>query len=169
MKTNIITAALAAMALAAPAAAQDAKAGEKAFVQCKACHSVVKGQNRIGPSLAGVVGRKSASVAGFSYSAAMKAKGVSWTEANLDTYLTKPAVEREVEDMVAGVGSGPIDMLVHVTGFEIQPFAQRLQPAHKHPLLIKAAARAPIGAVERHERFADQQRTGGARPVQRRL
>lgn len=82
--------ALAMASMATPALAQDAAAGEKAFVQCKACHSVVAGQNRIGPSLAGVVGRKSASVAGFSYSAAMKAKGVSWTEANLDTYLTKP-------------------------------------------------------------------------------
>lgn len=91
MKTMMIAAALGSIALAAPAAAQDAAAGEKAFAQCKACHSVVAGQNRIGPSLAGVVGRKSGTYAGFSYSAAMKAKGVSWTEANLDTYLTKPA------------------------------------------------------------------------------
>ncbi|WP_313669417.1 c-type cytochrome [Sandarakinorhabdus sp.] len=90
MKTMMLTAALAATALAAPAAAQDAKAGEKAFVQCKACHSVVAGQNRIGPSLAGVVGRKIGTLAGFSYSAAMKAKGGAWSDANLDTYLTKP-------------------------------------------------------------------------------
>jgi cytochrome c len=82
--------AVAAM-LAAPAAAQDAAAGEKAFVQCKTCHSAVAGQNRIGPSLAGLVGRKAGSYAKFTYSAAMKAKGVNWTEANLDTYLTKPA------------------------------------------------------------------------------
>lgn len=87
----MISAALAGVALAAPAAAQDAKAGEKAFMQCKVCHSVVAGQNRIGPSLAGVAGRKAASVAGFSYSAALKAKDVSWTDASLDTYLTKPA------------------------------------------------------------------------------
>lgn len=91
MKALMITAALATSTLAAPANAQDAVAGEKAFVQCKACHSVVAGQNRIGPSMAGVVGRKAATMAGFSYSAAMKAKGVAWTEANLDTYLTKPA------------------------------------------------------------------------------
>lgn len=91
MKTMITLAAMAAAALAAPAAAQDAKAGEKAFVQCKACHNVVAGKNGVGPSLAGVVGRKAASVPGFNYSAAMKAMGVSWTEANLDTYLTKPA------------------------------------------------------------------------------
>jgi cytochrome c len=81
---------LALLALAAPAAAQDAAAGQSAFGQCKACHSVVAGQNRIGPSLAGVIGRKAASVPGFSYSAAMKAKGVTWTEANLDAYLAKP-------------------------------------------------------------------------------
>jgi cytochrome c len=91
MKTMMMAAVLAATAMAAPATAQDATAGEKAFVQCKVCHSVVKGQNRIGPSLAGVVGRKSASVAGFSYSAGMKGKGVTWTEANLDTWLTKPS------------------------------------------------------------------------------
>ncbi|OSZ72575.1 cytochrome c family protein [Sphingomonas sp. IBVSS1] len=91
MMTMRMLAALAALAAAAPAAAQDAKAGEKAFLQCKTCHSVVAGQNRIGPSLAGVVGRKSASVAGFSYSPAMKGKGISWTEANLDAYLAKPS------------------------------------------------------------------------------
>lgn len=90
MKIKLITATLAAIAAAAPAAAQDAKAGEKAFVQCKTCHSVVAGQNRIGPSLAGVVGRKAGTYAKYSYSPAMKAKGVVWTEANLDTYLTKP-------------------------------------------------------------------------------
>jgi cytochrome c len=88
----MFTAALLAMAAASvPAAAQDAKAGEKVFAQCKACHSNVAGQNRIGPSLAGVLGRKSGTYAKFTYSAAMKGKGVTWTEANLDTYLTKPA------------------------------------------------------------------------------
>lgn len=91
MKTiAIMFAALAAIA-AAPAIAQDAKAGEKAFVQCKACHSVIAGQNRIGPSLAGVVGRKAGTYAKFNYSAAMKAKAVVWNDATLDIYLTKPA------------------------------------------------------------------------------
>ncbi len=92
MKTMMYApAALITALMAVPAAAQDAKAGEKAFVQCKACHSVVAGQNRIGPSLADIGGRKIASAAGFSYSAAMKGKAGNWTDANLDTYLTKPA------------------------------------------------------------------------------
>lgn len=90
MNTKLLLAVLVAIA-AAPAAAQDAKAGEKAFAQCRACHSVVAGQNRIGPSLAAVVGRKSGTYAKFNYSPAMKAKGVVWNEANLDAYLTKPA------------------------------------------------------------------------------
>ncbi|WP_243375685.1 c-type cytochrome [Sandarakinorhabdus cyanobacteriorum] len=82
---------LAALAAAAPAAAQDAKAGEKAFVQCKACHSVVAGQNRIGPSLAGVAGRRIASVPGFNYSAALKKRTGTWTDANMNAWLTRPS------------------------------------------------------------------------------
>ncbi|MFZ4381121.1 MAG: c-type cytochrome [Sandarakinorhabdus sp.] len=90
MNTTMLTMAALAAIVAAPAAAQDAKAGEKVFVACKTCHAVGAGQNRIGPSLAGIVGRKSGIYAKFTYSAAMKAKNVTWTEANLDTYLTKP-------------------------------------------------------------------------------
>jgi cytochrome c len=88
---RMIVLALAFGALATPALAQDAAAGEKAVAVCKACHAFVKGQNRVGPSLWGVVGRKSGTLAGFTYSAAMKGKGVTWSEATLDTYLTKPA------------------------------------------------------------------------------
>ncbi|MCA3255270.1 MAG: cytochrome c family protein [Alphaproteobacteria bacterium] len=91
MKVILIALGGLAVASATPSLAQDAKAGEKAFVVCKACHSVTVGQNRVGPSLAGVVGRKSGTYAKFNYSAAMKSKGVVWTESNLDIYLTKPA------------------------------------------------------------------------------
>jgi cytochrome c len=61
-----------------------------AFAPCMACHTKDKGVNKIGPSLFGVVGRKVASVSGFSYSAAMKAKGGNWTPEQLDTYITNP-------------------------------------------------------------------------------
>ncbi|MBU6165177.1 MAG: c-type cytochrome [Alphaproteobacteria bacterium] len=91
MKTLFPLLALAAGLIAAPAAAQDAKAGEKAFAQCRACHSVVRGQNRIGPSLAGVAGRRIAGVAGFNYSAALKRRTGNWTDANLNAWLTRPA------------------------------------------------------------------------------
>lgn len=68
----------------------DAAAGEKAFVTCKTCHSVVAGQNRIGPSLHGVVGREAGTVAGFNYTAANKNSGITWTDDKLFQYLEKP-------------------------------------------------------------------------------
>lgn len=48
------------------------------------------GQERRWPSLAGVVGRKAGSIAGFAYSDANKASGLTWDEKTLDTYLTNP-------------------------------------------------------------------------------
>jgi len=76
---------------AAPAfAAGDAAAGEKVFVQCKACHSPVAGKNMVGPSLFAVVGRKAGTVDGFKYSDAVKASGVTWDAASLDKWLTDP-------------------------------------------------------------------------------
>jgi len=66
-------------------------AGEAVFKRnCMACHTLEAGKNRIGPSLAGVVGRTAGSVAGFTYSNANKNSHVVWTEATLDEYLTDP-------------------------------------------------------------------------------
>ena len=71
------------------AGAQDATAGKQAFAQCAACHSV-EGANGLGPSLQGIVGRKSGTFPGFRYSRAMKAAGIAWDEKSLDAYLTEP-------------------------------------------------------------------------------
>ncbi len=72
-------------------AAGDAKKGAIIFRnQCAVCHSPVAGQNRVGPSLFGVVGRKAGTVPGFHYSAANKSSGIVWTEAELDKYLASP-------------------------------------------------------------------------------
>ena len=90
MRLALITG-LIAIALAAPAHAQDAAAGEKQFAICKACHQIGPGaKNAIGPELNGVVGRKAGSVEGYSYSPAMKNFGKTWTEAELDPYLENP-------------------------------------------------------------------------------
>lgn len=68
----------------------DATAGEKAFAACRTCHAVVPGQNRVGPSLHGVVGRTAGSVEGYKYTAANKNSGITWTEEKLFQYLEKP-------------------------------------------------------------------------------
>jgi cytochrome c len=64
--------------------------GKVVFLQCKTCHVRIEGQNRIGPSLAGVVGRKAGTVAGFSYSDANKNSGITWTPEKLFQYLEAP-------------------------------------------------------------------------------
>jgi len=61
---------------------------------CQSCHTFGKGQpNNVGPNLYGVVGRPVASVAGFNYSAALKAKGGTWTFDALNLWLAKPAAD----------------------------------------------------------------------------
>ena len=68
-----------------------AATGEGLFKhKCGSCHSVELGKNRVGPSLAGVVGRKAASIETYSYSAATRSSGLTWDPATLDSYLTNP-------------------------------------------------------------------------------
>jgi len=72
-----------------PASAQVALSGEKLFAgQCAACHSLVAGETRIGPSLYKIAGRKAGTHPGFTYSPALKAAKLKWTAANLDNWLT---------------------------------------------------------------------------------
>ncbi len=78
------------MALAASDPAGDPSAGEKVFARCAACHSIVPGENKIGPSLAGIIGRKAGSEPGFNYSAALKSANVTWNADTLDKFLENP-------------------------------------------------------------------------------
>jgi cytochrome c len=68
----------------------DAAAGKKVFNKCKICHSLAAGDNKVGPTLHGVIGRAAATVEGFSYSDAMSGSGITWDEATLDQYLADP-------------------------------------------------------------------------------
>ena len=68
----------------------DAAAGKTVFNKCAICHSAKEGENKIGPSLYGVVGRKSHSEPGYTYSEAMKKYDVTWDEQTLNHYLIDP-------------------------------------------------------------------------------
>jgi cytochrome c len=72
--------------------AQDAAAGEKVFLaKCKICHMPPENaKNLVGPSLAGVVGRKAGTVPDYHYSDANKNSGLTWDEATLKVYLADP-------------------------------------------------------------------------------
>lgn len=63
---------------------------DPSFVQCVACHSTKPAQNRVGPTLFGIVGARKAAVPGFAYSPALKAQKGVWSEAELDAYIANP-------------------------------------------------------------------------------
>ncbi len=73
------------------AMAGDPAAGQRVFKSlCSICHSVQAGKNGMGPSLFGVVGRKTASEAGFHYSVGNQNANLTWDESTLDKYLASP-------------------------------------------------------------------------------
>ena len=77
-------------AAAAPPAGGDAAAGRLVFRKCQACHSMEPGKTLLGPSLAGIVGRKAGADANYNYSPPMKQANVVWDAKSLDAYLADP-------------------------------------------------------------------------------
>lgn len=63
--------------------------GKALYRGCAACHSI--DENDLGPRHRGVVGRKAGVIADYDYSAALKSSGITWTEENLDRWLTNPS------------------------------------------------------------------------------
>ena len=74
--------------------AQDIAAGQSSFALCAICHAVGEGaQNKLGPILNGLDGRRSGSVAGYDYSDAMKNAGIVWSEATVKEFIANPAAK----------------------------------------------------------------------------
>jgi len=89
MSRHVSMLATAAVVLAAASPAFAADAAKQFQLQCKTCHGAKS--TAMGPSLAGVAGREVAGLADFKYSAGLKAKGGTWTDAALDSFLTSPS------------------------------------------------------------------------------
>jgi cytochrome c len=90
MRALLLTLGISLATAGSAAAAGDPAKGANVFKRCGACHVVDKEQNRVGPHLVGVVGRKAGGVESFKYSDAMKNSGLTWDEATLDKYLADP-------------------------------------------------------------------------------
>ena len=103
MMTSLILAAAIAGLGAGAAQAADVAKGQAAFVrQCAICHTIDKGgENRIGPNLFGVVGRRAGTMQGFRYTNAFRNTATfEWTEGLLGPWISLPSV------MVPGTAMG---------------------------------------------------------------
>jgi cytochrome c len=102
MKAILAIAILAGLAATQTARADgDAAAGEQVFKQCLPCHSIGPGaKNKVGPVLNGLDGRKSGTVEGFSYSAANKESGITWSEATFKDYIKDPRAKIPATKMI---------------------------------------------------------------------
>lgn len=88
---NILLSACLTAIFAAPGHAAD-DTGMLAFNNhCRECHSYLKDDNRLGPTLFGVVGRKAGTVSNFgNYSSSMKSSGITWSPELLDKWIANP-------------------------------------------------------------------------------
>lgn len=57
---------------------------------CRTCHTINEGDNRLGPSLHKIIGRKAGSLSNYSYSTAMKGADLVWDRAALDRFISNP-------------------------------------------------------------------------------
>lgn len=73
-------------------AADDAsEKNEMAYnAHCRPCHSFAKDDNRLGPTLHAVIGRKAGSEKGFAYSDSVRNSGVTWDDGTLDRFIANP-------------------------------------------------------------------------------
>ncbi len=101
-------AALAGGVMALPAMAADAAHGKVVFQTCAACHS--DKPDAIGPSLKGVYGRKSGSLADFRYSNGMLHANLTWDDANLHAYIKDPQAKVRGNHMPFGGLSSDADI-----------------------------------------------------------
>ena len=76
---------------ALPQASQGGVSGQQAFNNaCRTCHMVKEGDNRLGPNLYKIVGRKAGSLPDYAFSSAMKEADFVWDEEKLDRFIAKP-------------------------------------------------------------------------------
>ena len=111
MQQSVAAAAGALVLLAlsiAVVAAADVEHGKALYQTCVACHT--ERPDALGPSLKGVVGRKSAALDDFRYSNPMRRANLVWDEDNLRAYIQDPQAKVKGNRMPYGGLSDPRDV-----------------------------------------------------------
>ena len=103
------------LAAFAPAnAAGDAANGMAQYqTRCAACHSL--DFNGLGPSHRGVYGRRAGAVKDFNYSSALKASGLVWNEASLESWLADP--EKSIPGQRMGINVPEANVRADIIAF----------------------------------------------------
>jgi cytochrome c len=57
---------------------------------CRTCHTMNEGDNRLGPNLHKIIGRKAGALPDYGYSSAMKDAGFVWDQDNLARFIINP-------------------------------------------------------------------------------
>jgi cytochrome c len=76
---------------AAVSQGKEAASGQQLFNNaCRTCHTMTEGDNRLGPNLHRIIGRKPGLLPDFNYSSAMKGAGFVWDEEKLERFIADP-------------------------------------------------------------------------------
>ena len=85
---------------------------------CRTCHSVKEGDNRLGPNLHGIIGRKSGSLKNYGYSESMAKSDLVWDKPTLDRFIADPESGGSRQHHAAlrrhAVGGGPTRIIAHL-------------------------------------------------------
>jgi cytochrome c len=80
----------------------DVEAGRQLFNNtCRTCHSIQDADNRLGPHLHAIIGRKAGALPNYGYSSALKEAGFTWDDETLDRFIANP------EEMMPGNSMKP--------------------------------------------------------------
>ena len=96
---------LLALAPSQQSAAGPAEGRRYFAANCAGCHSTSRGENRTGPSLVRIMGRKSGTAPGYNYSPGLKAANITWNSESLDSWLQKPTNDVHTTRMMISVRS----------------------------------------------------------------
>jgi cytochrome c len=82
------------VALAPFSGAQEKATGSKGQLlfnnACRTCHTLKEGDNRLGPNLNRIIGRKAGALKDYGYSSAMKSGDLIWDKPTLDRFIANP-------------------------------------------------------------------------------
>ncbi len=104
--------------------ADDVEKGEKSFKKCLICHAIGPGaQNKVGPELNGLDGRRAGTVPNYSYSDANKNSGITWNGASFKEYIKDPKAKVPGTKMIfAGITNQQEidDLWAYISRFDAQ-------------------------------------------------